>query len=100
MTLKEAIIIYLDLEKVEDLKREEIIKDLLEISIEKTLDLIMDEMSSEDLKKIGDFKKGSEKFQEINQGSLPQFFFDSLNNQLKEILYEFRTKSRGSIVEK
>ncbi len=94
MILKEAIISYLELEKMEEEAREEIIRDLMNVSIEKTLDLVMDKMSQEDLDKINEFKKGSEKFQEIKQPFLPQIFFDSLNNQIKETLYEFRIRSR------
>lgn len=94
MILKEAIISYLELEEMEEGAREEIIRDLMNVSIEKTLDLVMDKMSQEDLDKINELKKDSEKFQEIGQPFLSQIFFDSLNNQIKETLYEFRIRSR------
>ena len=90
MRLKEAIIQYLELESLEKVEKEKIIKELVEISVEKTLDLIMDEISPDNLKIIGDL----DEFQKIDQGELFEKFINYFDKQIKERLYEFRTKSR------
>lgn len=86
MKLKEAIIYYLELEKLEKKDQDDIVKKLTNILIERALDSIMDEMNPKDLKDVNNSEKNLDKFQEI--------FFKAFDNQIKETLYEFRSEFR------
>lgn len=92
MLLKEQIILNLGLENLEKEKKEKIVKEIIEFSLEKAFDELVENMESEELKKWGEENVKNEQKRKVIEK-----VFELFSKHLEENIYEFRAKnSRAS----